>query len=143
MTTNRNNDGWDAVDKMLKAREAQRVVVDEMTRQVKYILTKTADDGLQWHGTKCDLLEMLKVVYDKGTIINNDGTMAGYMYMARRVFNILHETMVSNPYAKAKRATQRKGIRRMTMTDRVRHAMASGEEGRVEAFWKTLITTPV
>lgn len=138
-----NSCAWDAINEQLQAKEQEKTVVAVMTRMVKYIMSKSADDGLRWQGTKYDLLEMLKLVYDKGSIIQSDGSSAGFMYLAKRTFAILHETMVRNPYSKAQRASERKGIRSKCLLDRMKYVVACGEEGRIEAFCKTLIINAV
>ena len=89
------------------------------------------DDGgaeqLTWHGTKSDLLELLRVAYDSGEVMTADGVQMAFSEMVRRVFGVLHVSPVTNPYARLQRAEMRKGIRSVSMHQRLEYI--AGHEG--------------
>lgn len=64
------------------------MVIVEMTEKVKLLLSMQEKDGLQWRGTKRDLLELLHEVYYHCGIVMADGSYATFTYLVGRVFKV-------------------------------------------------------
>ncbi len=93
-------------------------------------MSEKGDGGaeqLSWRGTKSDLLELLRVAYDSGEVMTADGVQMAFSEMVRRVFGVLHVSPVTNPYARLQRAEMRKGIRSVSMHQRLEYI--AGHEG--------------
>ena len=119
--------------------QTDNTIITEITEKVKFILSKTAEDGLQWTGTKTDLLELLHKVYVYNTITMPDGTIPSFSYLVDQTFSILHLVPLKNPYARTRRAVSRKGMRQRSITDRLQYIISSADDGRKQRFWNTLI----
>lgn len=140
MKTSINNNAWTARDEQLLAREQDRLVLMQMTHAVRRILSAEKNGTrLEWGGTKTDLLEMLKVVCNKGTITCDNGMMPTFRWLVDHTFAILHLAPAHNPYALAQRAAERKGARCRSLVERLKYVLSHYEEGAVVAFWSKLI----
>lgn len=93
-------------------------------------------EQLSWHGTKSDLLELLRVAYDSGEVMTADGVQMTFLEMVRRVFGVFGMSLVNNPYARLQRAEMRKGIRSVSMQQRLEYiAENEGMEKMMETVW--------
>lgn len=140
MKTAINTNVRSANEELLLAREQEREVLVQMTNAVRSIL-RAEKNGvrLEWGGTKADLLEMLKLVSDKGTITFDDGMPATFRWLVDHTFAFFRLTPIHNPYASAQRAAERKGVRRRSLVERLKYVFSHYEEGCMMAFWNKLI----
>ncbi|MBQ2403111.1 MAG: hypothetical protein II314_04175 [Prevotella sp.] len=67
------------------------------------------------------------MAYDSGEVMTADGVQMAFSEMVRRVFGVLHVSPVTNPYARLQRAEMRKGIRSVSMHQRLEYI--AGHEG--------------
>lgn len=141
MNVIKNDVAWGARSELLQAREQEAAVVKELTRMVKAILS--SEGGMRWIGSKTDLLEMLKVVSDKGGIVLDDGRVAGFAGLVERTFGVFGLRRVTNPYSVVQRASGRKGVRGSSVMDRLRRVMFMMDGCDMGAFWNTLIIRQV
>ncbi len=95
-------------------RENRRRIIDDMTR----LLTHSADEGLQWRGSKTDLLEMVHILYWSDSIRDADGLPATFKNLVCRVCGILHVTVPRNPSQLVCHARRRKGRRVLPLLKR-------------------------
>ena len=132
-------------DTMSRAREVQtrlqeleqrKMVTRVITEKVEYILSLRAEDGMTWGGTKGDLLELLHEVYVHGTILAPDGKPMTMTELVRRAFGVLGMTVMKNIAAHARRAEQRKGVRRQSIMARIRMILQQSDaDYRLRKLW--------
>ncbi|MCM1078084.1 MAG: hypothetical protein NC344_02210 [Bacteroidales bacterium] len=120
-------------------KELRRIVIGEMTEKVRVILSSTESDGLQWKGTKTDLLELLHEVYYHCGITMDDGSYATFSYLVAHAFRVFGIIPPRNPRARASRAENRKGMRSASLVRRIEAALSS-PDGReaLDRLWKEL-----
>ena len=109
--------------------ELRSIVISEMTEKVTFILSRSESEGLQWKGTKTDLVELLHEVYYHCGITMEDGSYATFTYLVERAFSVFGMTPPRNPRARAVRAESRKGMRRASLVRRMENVLA-GPDGR-------------
>ncbi len=119
-------------------REQNRVLKNEIVSQVKKMLCIDAFSGRTWAGSVTDLLELLKVGYVSGELVRADGMTMSFTEIVHEVFGVLRLKPLSNPYARVQRAESRKGVRCLTIQDRLRNVLLRAEAGYdTEEFWRT------
>lgn len=115
------------------------MVIVEMTEKVRLLLSMQEKDGLQWRGTKRDLLELLHEVYYHCGIVMADGSYATFTYLVGRVFKVFGLVPPRNPSSKAFRAEGRKGVRRASLVSRMESAASAGGREGLERFWEGIV----
>lgn len=120
-------------------KEQRKKVTASITEKVKYILSKTVDDGVGWGGSKADLLELLHEVYVHGTIVMPDGRPATMVYLVNTCFGILGLTVMKSYRMCIARAEARKGIRGGCLAQRMQTLMATHGDDGLRLFWNSLI----
>ena len=90
--------------------ELRSIVISEMTEKVRFILSRSESEGLQWKGTKTDLVELLHEVYYHCGITMEDGSYATFTYLVERAFSVFGMTPPRNPRARGVRAESRKTV---------------------------------
>jgi len=137
----RNYQTGSQMELQMTEREQRRRIIDILTDKVNYILTKSADDNLKWGGTNTDLLEILRNVYIYNTFTDACGRPMSFISLTTQVFAIFNRHMPKNPYTKADRGEQSKGVRRLTMMERLRmlYLVPDRTMAEREVFWNTLI----
>lgn len=122
--------------------EQRRQVTEVIIQKVTYILSKTEADGLRWKGTKTDLLELLQVVYLHGALLKPDGTPMTMSYLCTTCFSILGLTLRKGYRATIQRASVRKGVKAVPITDRLQFVMFRSHGNRTlnhQRFWEELL----
>lgn len=130
----------DAQKARLLELEQRKRVVEEITKKVEYLLTKSSNDGLVWCGSKGELLELLHEVYLRGNILMPNGCPVTMTYLVKHCFDVFGLTVMKNISSHAQRAKARKGIRGGNLIGRIHKLMFGyrGEE-KVKTLWETLI----
>ena len=129
------------IDEQCNAVSIRQKVESFIIGVVKDLVCMSESDGggaeqLSWHGTKSDLLELLRVAYDSGEVMTADGVQMAFLEMVRRVFGVFGMSLVTNPYARLQRAEMRKGIRSVSMQQRLEYiAENEGVEKMMETVW--------
>lgn len=119
-------------------REQNRVLKCEIVSQVKKMLGMCEGDGRVWAGSVTDLLELLKVGYVSGELQRADGMTMSFTEIVSQVFGVMRLKPLSNPYARVQRAERRKGVRCLTIQDRLRNVLLRAEaDYDTELFWRT------
>ena len=119
-------------------REQNRVLKCEIVSQVKKMLCMCEGDGRVWAGSVTDLLELLKVGYVSGELQRADGMTMSFTEIVRQVFGVMRLKPLSNPDARVQRAERRKGVRCLTIQDRLRNVLLRAEaDYDTELFWRT------
>ena len=119
-------------------REQNRVLKCEIVSQVKKMLGMCEGDGRMWAGSVTDLLELLKVGYVSGELQRADGMTMSFTEIVRQVVGVMRLKPLSNPYARVQRAERRKGVRCLTIQDRLRNVLLRADaDYDTELFWRT------
>lgn len=95
-------------------REARRRLTEEFVE----LLCLRPEDGAQWTGTLTDLMEVVHIAYEQGTVRGDDGRAGTFRGLARHICTVLNMTPPDNPRTYATRAAQRKGVREEPFIDR-------------------------
>ena len=103
-----------ASDELKLKREVQLKLANEVER----LLHHDGQEELRWRGSRADLMEALYLVYDTGELKDDYGQLVNYSQLVRRVCQLLHLRVPSNPHKVATLACCRKGVRQMTYMDR-------------------------
>lgn len=91
----------------------QRIVID-----MQQLLTHTAAEGLQWYATKTDLMEMTHYLFCADIIRDEEGLPVTFTELVRRVCEIVHVSVPSNPNHLVSRAMMRKGRKMLPLLQR-------------------------
>lgn len=83
-------------------------VIDDM----KELLSHHEDEGLQWHGTKTDLVEMVHILYESEELTDEDGVPVSFKRLLERCCCVVHERVPRNPATYLSQARQCKGMKR-------------------------------
>lgn len=104
-------------DKRKKERRWQmrRLVTEKVTEMMRM----SADCGVEWGGSKADLLEMLQIAYVYGDLHTADGRLLRMSEMVQHTFGVFGLSVMKNVSAHAHRAMERKGKRAKSVADRV------------------------
>lgn len=103
-------------DKELMMRNELRVIDD-----MKELLQRSECDGLQWRGTKTDLVEMVHILYESEELTDDDGLPMTFVELLRRSCMVVHTKMPRNPATYLAQARQCKGMRRMPLLLRYKY----------------------
>lgn len=99
----------------------------------------SAEQGsMVWKGTKTDLLELLWITFDKGHLMEADGSMATYKSMVRRACDVFGIPEIANPYCLAHRGGVRKGVKRDSVAGRIMRILAAHNPEAVNSFWGSM-----
>lgn len=118
------------------ARAQATILRREVTTRVADILRNPG--RYRWGGTMSDLLELVHGAYVTGAVTDDEGFQLPFAILARRVFEALSLRPVSNPYARARRAEERKGMRSPTLACRI---LTAEERGTLTLLWQRLLAS--
>ena len=96
-----------ATDKELMMRNELRVISD-----MKELLMHCEDEGLLWHGTKTDLVEMVHILYESEELTDDDGLPMPFKHLMARCCSVVHERVPRNPASYLSQARRCKGMKR-------------------------------
>lgn len=117
--------------------ERKREVSNIITAKVSQLLSMEEESGVEWCGSKADLLEMLQTAYVYGGMIHPDGSPVLMSQMVHKTFALFHLTVMKNIASHAQRALVRKGKRVLSINERIRRVLDAG--GSVDAVWHSLM----
>lgn len=125
----------------LRDLERRREVSNIIIVKVRQLLSMKEEDGVEWCGSKADLLEMLQTAYVYGDLIHPDGSPMLMSQMVRHTFALFHLTVMKNIASHAQRALTRKGKRVLSINERIRRVLDAG--GTADAVWHSLMRCPL
>lgn len=114
----------------------RKEVSAELRRCVSECVTTLLGGGVVWTGSRTDLLELVRSAYVAG-YVTETGRQPTYVALAEAVFRAVGERPVRNPYALARRASERKGVMGRSALERMRTVIELGAS--VEPLCKELI----
>ena len=94
-------------DKELMMRNELRVIDD-----MKKLLQRSECDGLRWHGTKTDLVEMVHILYESEELTDEDGVPMTFKRLLELSCMVVHERVPRNPATYLTQARRCKGMKR-------------------------------
>ena len=94
--------------------DKERMMHNELRviEDMKELLQHREDEGLQWHGTKTDLVEMVHILYESEEVRDEYGVPVAFKALLCRICMILQVKMPRNPCSYLGQARECKGIRR-------------------------------
>lgn len=105
-------------DKELMMRNEMRVIAD-----MKGLLAHDSADGLRWHGTRTDLIEMVHILYESCEIRDEDGLPIAFNRLVERCCRVLGEKVPRNPCTYLSHARQCQGVKRAPLLLRYKGGM--------------------
>ena len=123
-------------DPQIKDRETMENIIIETMKDI----LSAEKCSMVWKGTKTDLLELLWITYNKGNLMEADGSMVTYKSMVRRACDVFCIPEIPNHYCLAHRGGVRKGVKRDSVTGRIMRIMSAHDTEGMRSFWSSLFT---
>lgn len=115
----------DTTERQLR-REAELTLADE----VSMLLRRDEQEGLRWKGSRTDLMEALHVAYTTGNVTDDCGRCLTFTRIVSRACRVLHAPAPRNPYHRAARGRERKGILCRSYMERYLYMLRNGRNSR-------------
>ena len=100
------------------SREQRQKARKAMAEQAVELMRRSTRENLYWIENKTDLMEMAHVAFMTEMIKDGQGRPYKFADIAKRLCDVLHVPVPSNPYSVAYNARTRKGIRQQTFFSR-------------------------
>lgn len=98
-------------EQRMARREQERKARQLLTADFYQLLTASPTDNLEWESTVADLMEVVLLAYQEGTIIDENGCPCTFKSLAMLACDILHVKLPRYARRAATEARQRKGVR--------------------------------
>ena len=102
------------------AQNVSREQIAESRQRLEHEFSRLlhAESPLLWKGTRSDLMELVYLIYVNGNFRDADGYPLSMAELTRRVCRVFDLPAPYNPYERAARAMNRKGLRRHRLLER-------------------------
>lgn len=121
--------------------EEKRVLRTAARQEALRAVERLSRGGCRWLGSRADLLEIVRAAYTAGYEAA-DGRRPAFAELSAEVLRSVGEAPCANPYAVARRAEERKGVRSEPVMARLTRVMSRSDTA-AETFWNMLIISAV
>lgn len=121
-------------DEERKQERAQ--VLKTMENDLRWLLTKNPQDGLQWTGTQRDAVELVHEVWLCGSIYDYQGRVRRFKELLASVCRIVHLKPPKNPTATLDAIAHRKDAESLQLRKRYGQLMKESQERPLLRFLK-------